>query len=259
MEVISFMNKKVKCCTLMIVFAMLVIMITTPAGASDDGQDMFVYKTGNATVNVSGLSLRSGPGTEFPVLSSIGRSQAVKIVGQVGEWYAVYDYSSGQIGFVSGNYITTVTEDSKNDPKVPEGEAPSITGQDAQDAISDDANRLMRLTNSIRQQSTLNELEYSSELSKVAYAKAKDMVEHNYFSHESPTFGSPFEMMKTYGIPFTSAAENIAGNQTVDGAFYAWMESESHRSNVLGEYTKTGIGVYTSPVYGKIIVQMFLK
>ena len=93
------MNKKANCCTLMIVFAMIVAMITAPAGASDDGET-FIYKTGNATVNVSGLNLRSGPGMDFAALASIGKSQAVKIVGQVGEWYAVYDYNSNQIGFV---------------------------------------------------------------------------------------------------------------------------------------------------------------
>ena len=162
------MNNKVKCCTLMLVFAMTVILITAPAGASDDGDNMFEYITGNATVNVSGLSLRSGPGTEFQVLTSIGRSQAVKIAGRVGEWYAVYDYSTGQIGFVSGNYITIVTDDSKNDPKIPEGDAPSITGQDAQDNISDDANRLLSLTNNVRAQNTLSELEYSADLSKAS-------------------------------------------------------------------------------------------
>lgn len=86
----------------MIVFAMIVAMITAPAGASDDGQDTFAYKTGNATVNVSGLNLRSGPGTDFAALASIGKSQAVKILGQLGEWYAVYDYNSKQVGFDKG-------------------------------------------------------------------------------------------------------------------------------------------------------------
>ena len=55
-------------------------------------------------------------------------------------------------------------------------------------------------------------------------------------------------------------AENIAGNQTVDGAFYAWMNSESHMKNITnGDFCMTGIGIYTSPVYGKIIVQLFIR
>ena len=138
------MNKKAKCCALMIVFAMIVAMITAPAGASDDGQETFAYKTGNATVNVSGLNLRSGPGTDFAALASIGKSQAVKILGQLGEWYAVYDYNSKQVGFVNGNYITAVSEDSKNDPKVPDEEAPSISEDVSNlENVSDDAQRLL--------------------------------------------------------------------------------------------------------------------
>lgn len=255
------MNKKAKCCALMIVFAMIVAMITAPAGASDDGQETFAYKTGNATVNVSGLNLRSGPGTDFAALASIGKSQAVKILGQLGEWYAVYDYNSKQVGFVNGNYITAVSEDSKNDPKVPDEEAPSISEDVSNlENVSDDAQRLLSLVNNVRQEAGSAKLEYSEELSKVAYDKARDMVTNNYFSHQSPSYGTPFEMMKAYGLAFTAAAENIAGNQTIDGAFYAWMNSDSHKANITnGDFTKTGIGVYTSPIYGKIIVQLFTK
>lgn len=254
------MNKKAKCCTLMIVFAMIVAMITAPAGASDDGET-FTYKTGNATVNVSGLNLRSGPGTDFAALASIGKSQAVKIVGQVGEWYAVYDYHSNQIGFVNGNYITTVSENSKNDPKVPDEEAPNVSEDVSNpENLSDDAQRLMSLVNNVRAEKGAGKLEYSEELSKVAYDKARDMVTNNYFSHQSPSYGTPFEMMKAYGLSFNAAAENIAGNQTIDGAFYAWMNSESHKINITnGDFMKTGIGVYTSPIYGKIIVQLFMR
>lgn len=255
------MNKKAKCCALMIAFTLIVTMLTAPASASDDGQDSFAYKTGNATVNVSGLNLRSGPGTEYTSLASIGKSQAVKILGQLGEWYAVYDYQSNQVGFVNGMYITIVSDDSKNDPKVPDEDAPNLSeGVSLPETISDDAQRLMSLVNNVRQQEKLGELEYSEELSVIARDKARDMVANHYFSHQSPSYGSPFEMMKAYGMNFSAAAENIAGNQTIDGAFYAWMNSDSHKANIAnGEYTKTGIGVYTSPIYGKIIVQLFMK
>lgn len=245
----------------MIVFALLVMMVAPIAEASDDGQDTFVYKTGNATINVSGLNLRSGPGTDFTSLASIGKSQAVKILGQVGDWYAVYDYNSNQVGFVNNNYITIVTDDSKNDPKVPDEEAPSVSGGvTVPENLTDDARRLISLTNTVREEQGAGKVEYSEELSKVAFDKARDMVTNNYFSHQSPSYGTPFEMMKAYGLSFTAAAENIAGNQTIDGAFYAWMNSEGHKANLLnGDFTKTGIGVYTSPIYGKIIVQLFMK
>lgn len=255
------MNKKTKCCTLMLLFTMFVLLLTTKVGASDDGQSTFSYKTGNATVNVSGLNLRTGPGTQFNALTSIGKSQAVKIVGQVENWYAVYDYKTNQIGFVDGNYITVVSEDSKNDPKVPDEKVPSISEDpNVPENISDDEHRLFNLTNNARKEKGAGRLEYSKELAKVAHDKAMDMVKNNYFSHQSPSYGTPFEMMKAYGLHFTAAAENIAGNQTVDGAFYAWMGSEGHMKNIMnGDFTKTGIGVYTSPIYGKIIVQLFMR
>lgn len=255
------MNRKTKYCICMLVFIMLFIFLTSNVGASDDGQDSFDYLTGNATVNVSGLSLRTGPGTEFNAITSINKSQAVKIVGKIGDWYAVFDYSSNQIGFVSGEYITIVSDDSKNDPKVPDEEAPNLSEDVVMpENISDDEQRLLALTNNVRQERGAGRLEYNEELSKVAYEKARDMVINNYFSHQSPGYGSPFEMMKAYGVNFTAAAENIAGNQTVDGAFYAWMNSESHMKNITnGDFTSTGIGVYTSPIYGKIIVQLFIR
>ena len=85
------------------------------------------------------------------------------------------------------------------------------------------------------------------------------MVENNYFSHQSPTYGSPFDMMRQFNNAFNSAGENIAGNQTVEGAFKAWMGSEGHKKNILNSnFNYTGIGIETSNTYGKIVVQQFI-
>lgn len=64
------------------------------------------------------------------------------------------------------------------------------------------------------------------ELQNIARIKAQDMVDNNYFSHTSPTYGSPFNMMKNFGISYKTAGENIAGNSTNSGAVNAWMNSE---------------------------------
>lgn len=64
------------------------------------------------------------------------------------------------------------------------------------------------------------------ELQNIARIKAQDMVDNNYFSHTSPTYGSPFDMMKNFGISYKTAGENIAGNSTNSGAVNAWMNSE---------------------------------
>ena len=96
-------------------------------------------------------------------------------------------------------------------------------------------------------------------MQRVAKAKAQDLVANNYFSHNSPTYGSPFDMMKSFGISYKTAGENIAGNSSLEGAVKAWMNSTGHRENILNNaYNYTGIGVVDSPKYGMIMVQMFI-
>ena len=84
-------------------------------------------------------------------------------------------------------------------------------------------------------------------------------MDNNYFSHNSPTYGSPFDMLKSFGISYNSAGENIAGHSTAEKAFEAWMNSPGHKANILNSsYNYTGIGVVTSSKYGKIFTQMFV-
>jgi len=85
------------------------------------------------------------------------------------------------------------------------------------------------------------------------------MVDKNYFSHESETYGGPFDMMKNFGISYKTAGENIAGNSSNSGAVNAWMNSAGHKANILNSnFTYTGIGVVKGSPYGKIYVQMFI-
>ena len=85
------------------------------------------------------------------------------------------------------------------------------------------------------------------------------MVNNNYFSHTSPTYGSPFDMMKSFKISYNTAGENIAGNSSNSSAVTAWMNSPGHRANILnGSFNQTGIGVVSGSKYGKIYVQMFI-
>lgn len=78
-----------------------------------------------------------------------------------------------------------------------------------------------------------------------AYLKSKDMGINNYFSHQSPTYGSAFEMMQSLGISYCTAAENIARNSSVKGAFDAFMNSPGHRANILNsDFKKVGLGFW---------------
>ena len=103
-------------------------------------------------------------------------------------------------------------------------------------------------------------MQIDNELQNVARIKANDMVDNNYFSHTSPTYGSPFDMIKSFGITYKTAGENIAGNSSNNGAVNAWMNSEGHKANILNNsYNYTGLAVVNSPKYGKIYVQMFMR
>lgn len=80
--------------------------------------------------------------------------------------------------------------------------------------------------------------------SKVARLKSQDMVNKNYFSHTSPTYGSPFAMMESFGLRFSAAGENIAyGQKTPEEVMKAWMSSPGHRANILSKnYSYIGVG-----------------
>ena len=105
-------------------------------------------------------------------------------------------------------------------------------------------NEVIRLVNEIRVKNGLSKLTADWELSRVARFKSQDMKDNKYFSHTSPVYGSPFEMIKNFGISYKSAGENIAkGQSTPQNVVNAWMNSSGHRANILNSsYTRIGVG-----------------
>jgi len=101
------------------------------------------------------------------------------------------------------------------------------------------------LVNQERAKQGLAALKENVELSKVARTKSEDMAKNNYFSHTSPTYGSPFDMMKQFGITYTAAGENIAmGQPTATSVMNGWMNSPGHRANILSkDFTEIGVGL----------------
>ena len=94
---------------------------------------------------------------------------------------------------------------------------------------------------------------------QVARVKAQDMVDNNYFLHNSPTYGTPFNMLNNFKVTYKTAGENIAGNSSNSAAVTAWMNSSGHKANILNSsFNYTGIGVVKSSKYGKIFVQIFI-
>lgn len=112
-------------------------------------------------------------------------------------------------------------------------------------------NRVLTLVNIERQKAGLPALKMDATLRTVARKKSQDMQAKRYFSHTSPTYGSPFQMMKSFGITYKIAGENIAmGQKTPEAVVKAWMNSPGHRANILKPgYTHIGVGYVANGSY----------
>lgn len=138
-------------------------------------------------------------------------------------------------------------------PAAPKQAAPAPTTGD----VSSYVKQVIDLTNAQRSKNGLPALKADAQLSGVAQKKSVDMQQNNYFSHTSPTYGSPFDMMRDFGVTYKSAGENIAqGQRTPQEVVNAWMNSEGHRRNILStSFTHIGVGYEKS---GNHWTQMFI-
>lgn len=116
---------------------------------------------------------------------------------------------------------------------------------------------VIRLVNEHRAANGLKPLMANWELSRVARYKSQDMADNRYFSHTSPIYGSPFQMIKSFGLSYRTAGENIAyGQRTPEAVVNAWMNSSGHRANILNaSYTQIGVGYVAN---GNYWTQMFI-
>ena len=121
--------------------------------------------------------------------------------------------------------------------------------------------QVVSLVNAERAKHGLNPLKENWELSRVARFKSEDMSAKNYFSHTSPTYGSPHQMIRDFGITYRASGENIAAGQTsAQSVFNSWMNSSGHRQNILSpNYTEIGVGYADGGSYGHYWTQMFVS
>jgi uncharacterized YkwD family protein len=121
--------------------------------------------------------------------------------------------------------------------------------------------QIVNLVNQERAKSGVPALKSDWELARVAKAKSIDMRDKNYFDHNSPTYGSPFQMMKSFGINYTYAGENIAAGQTTAASVMkAWMESPGHKANILSRnFTYIGVGYAKGGSYQHYWTQQFIS
>ena len=209
------------------------------------------FSTGMVTATE--LNVRSGPGIQYNIVATVKRNEYIRVFAGVGDWYIV-QVEGDYIGAVSKKYVKPIYPNSSSSGS-------STTGSGSQISSSMNSNEIevFELINKQRTNNGLKELKVDEELQRVARIKAQDMVDNNYFSHTSPTYGSPFQMLNSFKISYKTAAENIAGNSSNTGAVNSWMNSSGHKANILNSsYNYTGIGVVSSPKYGRIFVQLFI-
>lgn len=125
--------------------------------------------------------------------------------------------------------------------------------------LTADEQQMVNLVNQERTKNGLEPLKVDMQLVKLARMKSQDMIDKNYFSHTSPTYGSPFDMMKNNGVSYRIAGENLAGASSVTTAHTNLMNSEGHRKNILNSsFNHIGIGIVNGGPYGKMYTQLFI-
>lgn len=141
-------------------------------------------------------------------------------------------------------------------PKGNTSSTPSSTGA----SYSSFQNQVVQLVNKERAANGLKALTINTQLTKTATLKSEDMVKLNYFDHTSPTYGSPFDMMKQFGITYRAAGENIAKGQTTpEQVMQGWMNSPGHRANILNaSFTQIGVGIAKTAQGQYVWTQQFI-
>ncbi|WP_165967145.1 CAP domain-containing protein [Jeotgalibacillus sp. S-D1] len=128
------------------------------------------------------------------------------------------------------------------------GELPPLDLKEDYQREIDAANeqQIFDMTNVLRTQRGLNEMNWEEDVAKVARGHSENMYEDSFFANESPTEGTLADRLTEMGISFQEASENIASNYHHSFAvMHAWMNSSVHRETLLKEeFTHLGVGVY---------------
>ena len=204
------------------------------------------------------LNVRTGPDTSCPVISRLRKGQIVNVLGKLNDWYVVH-LPDDSVGVISSKYTKPY---SYNENVLNNIENNQIVTTSSNDTVSiqEKEKIMLEYINNERKKVGLSPYILDDTLSKIASIKAKDMAENKYFGHVSPTYGSPFEMMKQFGISYKIAGENIAGNNSVKNAHDSFMNNPGNKANILSKnYEKIGIGIAEDERYGYVYVQIFMK
>lgn len=132
------------------------------------------------------------------------------------------------------------------------GNLAAVAGDSAAEA------ELLDLLNAERRRAGLEPLVLDPALTTAARLKAQDEIDQGYFGHESPTYGSPANLLRLVGARYAASGENLAAGLDTAGAHARFMGSPQHRANILDpRFRAVGIGVVPGGPYGAMIVELF--
>lgn len=142
-----------------------------------------------------------------------------------------------------------------------DGETRTVTITTKESDFESWAEEVFALTNAQRQKNGLKPLKWDKSLALLAEIHCEDMIERGFFDHVNPDGETPFDRMREYDIEYWTAGENIAAGQYSPKAVVeAWMNSETHRENILSpNFKSTGISVLKGGDYGIYWVQEFAQ
>lgn len=202
------------------------------------------------------LNIRSGLSTNNECIGTLSQNDTIHIYDKINNWYIIKT-ENNLVGAVFADYIETSFE---TDETIETSANIETAGTISNIQLSQDEQIFFNLINNKRIENNLTEFEIDENLLNIARLKAQDIVENQYFSHNSPTYGSIFEMLNSNNITYTKASENIAKSSDANKAIETLMKSNSHKENILNnDFNYTGIAVQNSPLYGKIFVEIFIS
>ena len=220
MKVIRISKRKIMIsCMLLIMF--FIFSITS---SSFGMQHYYKLDFSTGLVTASKLNVRSGPSTKYSIVTTVNKNEYIRVFAGVGNWYIIQT-DSDHIGAVSKDYVKAIYPSSNNSNSTNQGTSGN-NNNNTLPSLNANEQDVLKLINAERTKQGLQELKIDAETQKVVRIKAQDMVDNNYFSHNSPTYGSPFDMLKSFKVSYKTAGENIAGNSNNSGAVNAWMNSE---------------------------------
>ena len=252
MKIISIRKKTIFRASAILLFTMIICIFTSSFGM----QHYYKVDFSTGLVTATTLNVRSGPGTNYGIVATVKKNEYIRVFAGVGEWYIV-QVEGDYVGAVNKKYVKAIYPNSNNSNNSSSNNSNSNSNTNT--TMTADEKEVFDLINKQRTQNGLSALKLDTETLRVARIKAQDMVDNNYFSHNSPTYGTPFQMLNSSKISYKTAGENIAGNSSNSAAVTAWMNSSGHKANILNSsFNYTGIGVVKGSKYGKIYVQLFL-